>query len=226
MKLRGIDGCRAGWLVAESDHGHIRVWMTERLADALDADRVVIDIPIGLPDRGSRRADLEARKLLSPHRHSSVFPSPIRPALSAPTREAANTVSRAVDGRGVGAQAFGIYAKVAEADGCLQELRPDHVAEGHPELSFRALNGDRPLADSKHTQGGIAVRSMLLEAAWSADHYSPARAQLRKAFASDDDILDALALLWTADRWVRGEHGELPKVKETDATGLPMRMIY
>jgi len=43
-----------------------------------------IDIPVGLPDTGSREADSVARKFIGP-RASSVFPCPIRLALEATT---------------------------------------------------------------------------------------------------------------------------------------------
>ena len=84
----------------------------------LDSGRlgaVAIDIPIGLPDEGSRRCDLEARKLIGPRR-SSVFPAPFRSVLGALTYEDAAARCRAVSGKSLSLQAFGILPKIAEVD--------------------------------------------------------------------------------------------------------------
>jgi len=43
--------------------------------------------------------------------------------------------------------------------------------------------------------------------------------------ASDDDILDALAALWTARRIHSGIAKRLPRVKQVDDYGLPMQML-
>jgi predicted RNase H-like nuclease len=50
---------------------------------------ITIDIPIGLPDTGSRAADHAARVAVGP-RWQSVFLTPIRAALEAPTYAEAN----------------------------------------------------------------------------------------------------------------------------------------
>jgi predicted RNase H-like nuclease len=79
VMVAGIDGCAGGWVVVtvEADGGASR--SINRVDDLsgivadLDSGRlgaVAIDIPIGLPDEGSRRCDLEARKLIGPRRSS------------------------------------------------------------------------------------------------------------------------------------------------------------
>ena len=50
---------------------------------------VGVDVPIGLSDGKPRQCDIEARAVLRAPRASSVFPPPIRSALSAKTREEA-----------------------------------------------------------------------------------------------------------------------------------------
>ena len=53
------------------------------------AELLLVDIPIGLPETGAERAcDLMARRLLGP-RKSSVFPVPVRQAVHAPTYQEA-----------------------------------------------------------------------------------------------------------------------------------------
>ena len=60
-----------------------------------DANSVLIDIPIGLLDKGpdERSCDKAARKLLG-KRASSVFPAPARQALDASDYQAALAVNR------------------------------------------------------------------------------------------------------------------------------------
>jgi predicted RNase H-like nuclease len=43
--------------------------------------------------------------------------------------------------------------------------------------------------------------------------------------AGEDDLLDAFAALWSAERITRGEHKVLGD-GHTDVTGLPMRIVY
>src|SRR5207248_11510271 len=77
--LAGVDGCRAGWVVAADSGAFVAASFAEILAERFDL--VLIDIPIGLPD-GPRACDLGARVLLGPRR-SSVFPAPSRRLLRA-----------------------------------------------------------------------------------------------------------------------------------------------
>jgi predicted RNase H-like nuclease len=49
------------------------------------AERILIDIPIGLSEDGQRACDEEAEEMLNPYRHNSVFSTPIRDAVYAKT---------------------------------------------------------------------------------------------------------------------------------------------
>jgi predicted RNase H-like nuclease len=73
-----------GWVVViGSGDGETtidRAWNLAEVAAIKGLEFVVIDILIGLPDRGSRACDVEARALLGKPRSSSVFPAPIRRA--------------------------------------------------------------------------------------------------------------------------------------------------
>ena len=88
--LAGVDGCRAGWVVAfvraAGEEGRVRV--VSHFADVLTAPEapsvVAVDIPIGLPERvgrGGRAAENAVRPLLGA-RQSSVFSVPSRAALA------------------------------------------------------------------------------------------------------------------------------------------------
>ena len=76
--LAGVDGCAAGWIAAyvHPQGGEVRVRIVPRFVDVLSAPEqpaiVAVDMPIGLPDRGQRQADVLARAAIGPLR-SSVF---------------------------------------------------------------------------------------------------------------------------------------------------------
>jgi predicted RNase H-like nuclease len=235
--LRGVDGCRAGWLVlSRRAPQEPAPWrqveaslVTE--ASALEAGAAVaitaIDIPIGLADGGPRCCDQEARRRLGPRR-SSVFPAPPRPVLDASDHRQACEMSRALDGRGLSVQTWNIMPKVRQVDTLLRQqpaLVPQ-VQEVHPELAFLAWNSGNPLGHGKRCREGRAERLALCErefpGAWAS-----VRARFRRSDVADDDILDALALLRSAARLWRGEATVLPQgPTPRDACGLPMTIAF
>jgi predicted RNase H-like nuclease len=221
-KLAGIDGCRAGWVavVEDGDAIEMRVLHSEdELLGLMSQCLVVgIDIPIGLTDSGPRACDRHARRHLG-RRASSVFPAPLRPLLALRDYVEANRISRELQKRGISKQGWAIVPKVAQIDRLLQrhhELR-GRVYEVHPEVSFAAWNRE-PLAASKHQSEGRAVRRKLVTETFGALPPVPRG-------ASEDDVLDAFAALWTARRIARNEHDVLGD-GHADVTGLPMRIVY
>ncbi len=229
----GVDGCPHGWLCLRLDtetgalthtvHASAQALLTEEPRPAAMA----IDMPIGLPAAGSRACDLEARKLLSGPRKSSVFPAPIRPAIHAPTHDLASEITHQVDGRRVSAQAYGLFHKIGRLDA---RLTPEHQAwvhEVHPEVSFWAWNGGLPLLDGKKTRPGRAERRALIDAHFGRD----ARKAVRDAYlvraVSHDDIHDAFAALWTSRRLLAGTARRVPTTPAPlDDTGLRMEIWY
>lgn len=221
-RIAGVDGCRAGWLAVVKDGERIetRVLHSDEELLALFAECLIvaIDIPIGLTSEGPRACDRHARRHLGA-RASSVFPAPIRPLLAVREYVEANRLSRELQKRGVSKQAWGIVPKIVQVDRLLQrqhELR-GRVYEVHPEVSFTAWNRE-PLPASKHADEGMAARRTLVTAQFGALPPVPRG-------ASEDDLLDAFAALWSAERIARGEHGILGD-GHADVTGLPMRIVY
>jgi predicted RNase H-like nuclease len=78
-------------------------------------------MPIGLPERGPRACDLEARRLLGPGRASSVFPAPIRPVLVATSYDDACQIRLQVEGKKLSRQAWVIVPKIREVDDMLRD---------------------------------------------------------------------------------------------------------
>ena len=220
MAVLGIDGCPGGWVAARVADRRV-TWHAGSFGDllALDVAVVGVDMPVGLPPDGRRRAaDVEARRRLGPQR-ASVFFAPPRAALHADCQSDATRLSRAAGGAGVSLQTFHLLGKVAEVDALLQQDASlvRRVVEVHPEVSLRRLGG-RPLP-SKRTSPGREARRALLRT-WLPDLDLPAS---RPGRARPDDCLDAVAVAWSADRWHRGVADVLGG--EPDATGLPMRIV-
>jgi predicted RNase H-like nuclease len=185
------------------------------LAATAGCTGVGVDIPLGLPAGAAPRAcDAACARRLGRAR-SSVFPAPPREVLAAPTPEAARAVARRLTGRAISLQTFHIGPKIREWDAL--DL-PVVVVEVHPEVSLRTLAPDVDFAPKKTARGAgqrIAALSRWLDvAAALAD--LPAGARL-------DDVLDALAAAWSAQRWAAGTAEVLGP--ETDDRGRPMRVV-
>ena len=230
--IAGVDGCPAGWiaLVENTTTRSITavVFVTfAALADALDAVVIAIDIPIGLTDRDARQCDVLARRHLGPKRGSSVFPAPIRPALGASSYEEAKARSFAVQKKAISQQAWAIYPKIREVDEtlCSSANLRDRVIEVHPELTFSAWSG-APIIPPKRKAEGRAIRRKLIDEHFGPLAFSSARATIDKSQAADDDIADAFAALWTAQRLLNDRAQTLPPSPPLDSQGLPMRMVY
>jgi len=231
--VAGGDGCKRGWFRAarETRTGelHFEVFRAaHELLRAAPSPRVLgLDIPIGQPASGRRACDEAARGVLGPRR-ASVFDAPIRPALGAPSREEASRITAECDGgRKVSAQAFGIYRKVHEVDSLLVtsgEARA-RIREVHPEVCFWAWNGEQSMRASKKTPAGIRQRKALAAKWLGAAALTSAR-KLAGSGVADDDILDAIAALWTATRIAEGRARTLPEIPPVDATGLRMEIVY
>jgi len=222
----GVDGCRGGWVAVSRDGRRLECRVVESLAELVEAlprrSAVAIDIPIGLPERGARACDLEARKTLGAKRGTSVFPAPIRPVLAARSQAEAARIGRRVEGRGVGVQLFGILAKIREVDELLRASPKARAVlyETHPELSLLHLNGGKPMRFPKQGEAGRRERQSLL-AGWCGGGVDALVAE-RPPRCAADDVLDALALLWSAERIARGAACSLPARPPRDAFGLRM----
>lgn len=193
------------------------------------AERILIDIPIGLHGRHpeERLCDKLARTVLRPHRGSCVFPAPSRCALQCQTYAQASQHNRDCTGRGLSKQSFAILPKIREVDDYLkQQHRRGKIHEMHPEVSFWALNQQTPISCNKKTREGYETRIAVLS------HYYPrlrgviekAMQQYRRAVLARDDIVDAFVGAITA-RYARSLC-RFPAEQQVDETGLPMEIVY
>jgi len=230
--IAGIDGCPGGWLLISKDiaTGQIISKILTRINDVISLDPrpdiITIDIPIGLTDSGPRECDLEARRQLGKPRSNSVFPAPIRPTLVAESYEQACQIGQNLDGRKLSKQTWSILPKIKEVDLFmrLDPLTQGWIREVHPEVCFWLWNGLSSMDYNKKKAEGRAERENLVVAHFR-ERYTAAKLSLRGGRYSYDDLLDAFAALWSAERIYTGRDMVLPPNPPEDSYGLRMEIV-
>lgn len=222
VRVAGVDACKQGWVAVLVDDDQVEDVLTfasfrPLLSSLSDRDAIGVDIPIGMPQTATRRADREARRFVG-SRAPSVFDTPPRAVLEAPTYEEARNISLSKYGRGVSAQSYRLREKLLDVD----RARSGHpIFEVHPEVSFCGLAG-KPLAHNKRSWNGQMLRRRLLMGAGLAlpDELDDAAA------VAVDDVLDAAVVAWSAMRIARGAAISIPEPPEDDERGDPMAIWY
>lgn len=228
QQIAGIDGCQSRWLAIAHVPGSpsfvAQVLETSELP-AQPWALAAIDIPIGLPDSGSREADRAARKFIGP-RASSVFPCPIRPALDATSWQEACEITYQHNGHRISQQTFAILRKIRAVDECVRstDLR-QRLFEVHPEVSFASWQG-APTLYPKRDARGHEQRRALIARHFGQEAFASVVAQIGMHSVAADDIADAFAALWSAERLLAGTAQRLPEGSVTDYYGLPMHIWY
>jgi predicted RNase H-like nuclease len=196
----GVDAARGGWIAVALVDGRFEDAVLERRFPGVlerfgAADMVGVDVPIGLPELGTRRrADVEARAIVG-GRRSSVFFTPSRAALEAATYRDARSVAPSTS-----AQGWALRTAILD----VARIDDPRVREVHPEVSFAVLAG-APLAFAKRTWNGQHERLTLLRRAGIT-----IAKRLDAGLVPVDDVLDAAVAAWTATRITRDEHVTIP----------------
>jgi len=233
-RVAGVDGCRSGWFVVvqQLTSGAVDHHTVADFAAVLELCRGVealaIDIPIGLMDtveKGGRPVDRLARERLKPHRASSVFSPPCRPALACLTYEEAAAVTRSLSSSAatLTLQSFGLFPKLREVDALMTPRLQAWVHEVHPELCFAQMNGGLALELSKKKPAGQEMRIALLERA-GFDITGRTVRRLARGGVNRTDVLDAYACCWTAARMARNAAERLSSGSDRDSRGLRMEL--
>lgn len=233
--VAGVDGCRAGWVVAlvqQQPRGVQKHYIRfcNRFAEVLTlAPRpavIAIDIPIGLLEvqqPGGRECDRQARRLLG-RRASSVFTPPTRALLEATRYEQVRSHS-------VSIQMFNIVPKIREVDRLMTPELQTSIHEAHPELAFRSLTG-APMRHNKKTPAGREERLRVLEQAPGKlfreirSAFENGQKAFKRAQVAPDDLLDAYVLAWTAFRITKRQANRVPANPPVDQRGLRMEIWY
>jgi predicted RNase H-like nuclease len=193
MVFTGIDGCPSGWIAARFD-GSFSFFTSDRLEDLVKDDITVVDIPFGLIDTYPRPADVAARNHLCAYgKAASVFPSPLRPVLECDDYPTANALSRSLCGKGLTKQTYMLFDRIRQAEVLAATCA---IYEGHPELSFSIWSGTA--LPPKRTVEGATARLQLIRSQWPSFEIPVIPG------ATANDILDAVALVWTASRIFEG----------------------
>ena len=211
----GVDGCRGGWVGALVEGRRVSWHRFATIAEALalPVAAIGVDMPVGLPATGRRRGALEEERRLGRAQPGGLM-APRRGVLTAATYEEAGRLHRELTGGlGLSLQTWHLVPKIREVDAVADDPR---IVEVHPELSLAALGGAGPLP-SKKTAPGRAARVALLTG-WLGDEYVG-------DLPAGDDGLDALAVAWSAQRWLAGRARTLPGVPAYDENGRPMRIV-
>ena len=219
----GVDAYALGWVGVELRDGSFgRAMLASTLYEIVVASSgatvIGVDIPLGmLPDRW-RAADTLAADQLGPRR-GSVFRVPPRAVWQEADFAAANRRCRELTGAGLSRQSWALRPKLLEAN-AIWERHPRLLFEAHPEVSFRQMAGE-PLAYAKKSWTGQARRRDLL-----AGHGITLPDQIGPAGqAPPDDILDAAAVAWTAQRMATGKAQSHPDPPE-ESDGARIAIWY
>lgn len=224
--VAGADVCRGGWALATlgvDGDATPAIRLVERFDEVVEEvesgelDAVAVDIPIGLPERGPRACDVEARKLVGPRR-SSVYPAPIRPLLGARTHAEATARRREIEGRGVSVQTFGLFERIVEVDSLITSVHQGRIRESHPEVVFARLKGE-PLEHPKRRTAGRAERLKVLK-----PHVGDVADLGHPRGMAGDDVLDAIACALAARALVRKQAFVLGD-RTRDGRGLFMEIV-
>ena len=227
----GIDWMKPCWVAAEFNGDSLSIRKLTHISEINayypDADAVLIDIPVGIPENteeAAARPDREARCLLPVNRKPSIFPVPCRQAIGMDTYEKACAENERILGRRLTSQSYGFSKMIRQVDEFLDmdDGWKNRLTESHPEVAFQRLNNGKGLRHSKHTEAGIAERIAIVQAC-GADPIP-----LFAGFAAKqyEDVLDAVCLALTAKLGCENGFHTIPENPVCDSRGLKMRMVF
>jgi predicted RNase H-like nuclease len=205
------------------------------------AEAMLVDIPIGLPESGTRACDHAAETMLK-ERSSTVFAVPARDIVEIDDY----CDARETNDDSLGSQSWWLFPRIREVDVFLQEVNGaiDRIYESHPEVCFAALAGE-PL-QSKNSDAGVDDRVVLLEALDEDLHVDVRKFvherrdntawHHRISEGRINDVVDAAVLAGTAAKLGLGERdspADYPALPETGdrpaedpMLDIPMEIVF
>lgn len=209
-RVVGIDAAgKHGWVGVVLEGGAFAEAAQSQGLEALIAavepvEIIAVDIPIGRM-AGVRQADAAARAFVSP-RGSSVFPAPSSDVWEMADCAAANAWLAERGRPQLSQQAWALVPKIREADATARA--DNRIFEVHPEVSFRAM-ATAGLPRKKSWEGALRRWGLLSRVGITLP------AELGDAGSvAVDDILDAAAAAWSANRIATGSAATLPDPPE------------
>ena len=226
----GIDWMKPYWLAAEIREDEISIRKLPNITEInnyyLNAEAVLIDIPVGLPENAEEdaaRPDREARDYLPTGRKSSIFPVPCRQAVYITDYGEASAENERMLGKKLTSQSHAFSKMIRQVDEFLAENKcwQNCLVESHPEVAFQLLNGGKGLNHSKHTEEGVQERITILQ------QYGVDPIFLFTEFTPKqyEDVLDALILAVSAKLGCKNGFQTIPANPSCDSRGLKMQMV-
>ena len=221
----GVDICSKAWVAAALRGEAIaveRFFSIAQLCERFgDADIILIDIPIGLPEckeQKTFRPDGEVQRLLK-GRACTVFPTPCRQAVYAESYAEAARLQERFRNDGLPAQSYGIARNIRDVDMFLapHPAWRERLLESHPEYCFFRLNGNRVIQEGEKSEEGTRKRAAVLEG-----YVAGAAEAVRRSGLPAHDVLDALCLAVTGRLILQRGMVSLPDRPRPDSRGLPM----
>lgn len=233
MQFIGVDSCKKGWFVVALNVSlNWEVGIFEDFGKVVSKyssfDNLLIDIPIGLPTKGNRSCDLEARRNLG-RRGTSVFTVPSRKAIYSANYEEACNINLEINGKKLSKQTWNIIPKIKQLEKFLvsNTYYLNKIRESHPEICFWALSDKKPMQNSKKTPDGIVERLELMKKIFPKAEilFKHSKQKFKRSEASKDDIVDALVLAISASN-LTGSLASMPETPPKDEFGIEMEIVY
>ena len=166
-------------------------------------------------------ADAEARTLLK-SRASTIFSAPALETLHSDNYTDACEINESICGKKISKQSWFLFSKIKEARKIFcKPNKKIQLYEVHPELSFMAMNDMRVIELGKKTDEGFKIRHKLVKKLFPKFDFDKIRANFKRSDVADDDILDAIAVLWSTQKIIANMASYVPKKPET-----PLSKIY
>lgn len=224
----GLDGAPGGWCAVMVDMNGLddprhQLFATFQEALEFGAQIMAVDMPMGFADspgpHGMRTCEHQARQILGPRR-SSIFPSPLRPALAAEAYEDALEANRAAGGKGISKQAWHLFPKLREIDALNAPQAEGFLFETHPETSFAVITGAPAVHGKKTAEGREERLALLHRQGLPRDLFDPHTYPRKQV--QPDDLVDAGLCALTALRIAAGVERRFPEHPPRDGRGLRM----
>ena len=227
----GIDWMKPYWLAAEIQGNEVAIKKLSNVSEInnfyLNADAVLIDIPVGLPENATENAarpDREARDYLPTERKPTIFPVPCRQAVLIAEYAEASAENERILGKKLSSTSHGFSKMIRQVDDFLAEDNSwkNRLVESHPEVAFQKLNGGNGLQHSKHRDAGIQERIAILQ------RYGVDPIPLFAEFTPKqyEDVLDAVCLAVSAKLGCENGFCTIPESPSCDSRGLKMQMVF
>ncbi|MDR0936881.1 MAG: DUF429 domain-containing protein [Oscillospiraceae bacterium] len=238
----GIDGCEDKWVAVAIKDSGFEVELYKSVAEICEKyqsakspeNSIIIDMPIGLPDRAEDlRPDVLLRSKLK-GRASTVFPVLGRKIVNATDYEQAKLLNKELTGKTVVKQSFDIFYKIREIDDFLRD-NPEwknRLVESHPEYCFALLNDNKPILGDKKKAGGECEIARIETLSKYYPEITLVIEEFRNLFNKRmkpenryNDLLDALALAIVGAIGLRHGFTYLPEIPTADSQGLLMQIV-